>query len=301
MSHTKGAMNERSVPPNRRYRTAAAAAAAIGSAAVVIALACGGCSSPKPEAAGAPPGAGAGSGPAKATGAADAGVPSFADGSSEASADADSAFPWDANACTPTLPPGFQPASVTALVNKVCTSTQIAQFVQVCLGTDMSSCAAWTQDPANDKCFHDCIVSPYSATPTTPGMTPAPPMAAWGPIIDTENPGATTWFNVSGCIALADPTKSKCALDLSQRFQCEYAACASSCPVPPDDPEGQWVFDYQNCTTNADYSACQTYTASVSNDCTMSTPDGGPAAFCYAVASGDAGALTELITQQCGM
>ena len=284
-------MNARSLLPNLVCVAAAAA------------LACSACSSPKPEAEGAPPGAGKGASVADASthDAADA----SADGSSDASDDADGAFPYDAYACGPELPPGFQPATVAPLVNKVCTSTQIASFVEACLGTDASFCSAWTQNPANDKCFHSCIVSQYSATPATPGQTPPPPVAAWGPIIDTENPGPTTWFNVSGCIALADPTKSKCAQDLSERFQCEYAACTSSCPVPPNDPPGQngaqWAFDYQNCTTSADYGPCQKYTANVGTDCTLSTPDGGATAFCYAVASGDTGALTQLITQQCGM
>jgi len=256
-------------------------------------LALGACSSATPDVAATPPGS---EGPAFAL--------SVADASSDAGADADGSFAFDAQACVPTLPPGFAPAPVSALVNKVCSAEQITDFVAVCLGTDTSFCSMWTQDRANDACFHYCLVSPYSSAVAEPGMPAPPPMGEWGPIIDTQNPGTTTWFNMGGCIGTADPTQAKCAQDLDDRFQCEYAACTAGCPIPTNDSSqasSQATFDFQNCVSASAYGACQTYATAVATDCTLSTPDAGPAAFCYSVGPGNTAALTQLITQQCGM
>jgi hypothetical protein len=267
-------------------------------APVAVLLLASACSSSKPETAAAAPGAGAQS---AAVVDASTDVRTDVEAGGDADAAADAPPPYDAAACQAALAPGFQAVSVPPLINKVCSSTQIGSFVQACLGTDLSTCASWTQDPANDTCFHHCIVSPYSSTPAVPGMTPPPPMAAWGPIIDTQNPGDATWFNVGGCIALADPTQASCGQDLGQRFQCEYAACTANCPIPTQGSQEQWTYDYQSCVQSADYGPCQTYAAKVSTSCTLSSPDAGPAAFCYEVASGNTAALTQLITQQCGM
>ncbi len=260
------------------------------------ALASAACSSAKPETAPAPPGAGASNAPAG---------DSTRDAGADADADADDGGDAYVNyaACYPQLPTeGFTPVTVTPLVNKICTSTQIATFVQTCLiGADGGSCSAWSEDPANTACFHDCLVSPYQATAAEAGTAQTSPMASLGPIIDTQNPGLATWFNLSACIGLADPTQASCAKQLSDRFQCEMAACTATCTVGTTSNPNvtrEETFDLQNCAQQADFSACSTYATGA---CVLSTPDAGPSAFCYELASGNEGALTQLVTQQCGI
>src|SRR5580658_3240009 len=56
----------------------------------------------------------------------------YADGSADA-ADAGGDITINYQSCEPELPMGFAPVPVTPLVNKVCTATQIADFISLCL------------------------------------------------------------------------------------------------------------------------------------------------------------------------
>jgi hypothetical protein len=264
---------------------------------------------PVPE---AKPG-GSGPGAANAAEVGDAAADAAADEGADA-ADADGDVTISYESCEPNLPMGFAPVPVTPLVNKACTAAQIEDFISLCLnpevdggvnpavdaGLESESCTTWTQALDNDECFHHCLVSPYTSSPLPAGSPPVPPVSSWGPIIDTENPGTTTWFNVGACIALADPTQAECAQDLNDRFQCEFAACTAGCPIPTRDVAAYDTSALQGCASSADFGPCQTYAANVTRDCTLSTPDAGPAALCYSL-GGNTAALTQLLTQQCGM
>jgi hypothetical protein len=242
------------------------------------------------------------------------GAPSLAEpqdsGPSQSDAVSDAGTPAeDVGPCEPGSVSGFAPTPVAPLVQAACSDTNdIPQFVADCYsdaGTEQS-CVSWQLLPANFICNAQCLNTSYSETNVSPGGSVPKPQPSWGPTVAVYNPGESDWLNVGGCVGVADTSQEgqACATALTNSFECEYYACASvrGCSVPVYPAPAQPVLKaLQMCFAAAGSGVCASFTSAVNGACALNgdAGDAGPAAFCFKAAS-DNGALTTMLTQECG-
>jgi len=108
------------------------------------------------------------------------------------------------------------------------------------------------------------------------------------------NGGVELFFNLGGCIDLADPSQLDCAKATEAKLQCELAACVGPCGLPSNgDTKAN-----EACYAAADESVCASYVKGLSV-CEAADAAMNPAAFCYqAVHLQDP--LLEYLTLVCG-
>jgi hypothetical protein len=203
---------------------------------------------------------------------------------------------------------------IAPVVNPVCTDAQIVGYVTQCLDPslpDATACTAWKAVPENKACIDACpVVSNVAASPVT-GNPPPTPAGPWGPLVRISNPGAIDFWNLGGCVATADPSPAgqSCGDALNAQLECEYTACAASCPIPLNPPDASLTVAAQSafieCVFAADSTVCSTYVAAV-EQCVAALPSSAPELFCVdaQLLSGDPStfdpAAEKLLTTQCG-
>ncbi len=215
-----------------------------------------------------------------------------------ASRDAGTA-PVDATSCAPgsvsTFVPVYKP---TPRYADKCTAKQLETVVDDCFdpATDsQSACNAWASDARNSAC-RGCWSGPAESmsSSTDTGST-----TTWTPYIFVANPGQTTYVNVSGCIALADPSELPCAQTIQNDFACELDACGASCPVPISGSTANAMNALEACFVSADMGGCSIY-ATEAKACRKTVAADSAAAFCLDAEKEDPDALLEYFTLACG-
>ncbi len=227
------------------------------------------------------------SGPTRDTSLPDNNVPSFDSGGDTGGGDSGAS-------CSPLTLTNFTPVTITAMNNPVCTHDQIVKAVAECFNNATATnatCTAYLAVPANKTCLLSCMISPY-LTKNGKGAAfsgnPVPPAnGPWGSLIEVANPGVVgDFFNIGGCIQLADPAQADCGAKVNAQFQCEVSACGGNCPVPSvqGTPNAQQQAAitaaqnaFQSCVTAADAATCKPF-ADASTTCLNTFPDGGGAA-----------------------
>jgi hypothetical protein len=176
-----------------------------------------------------------------------------------------------------------------------CTADQLASVIGDCFdpSTDsQSACDAWEGDSRNSAC-RGCWSGPIAGTPA----------ATWAPYVFLDNPGQTTYVNVSGCIVLADPSELSCAQTIQNDFACELAACEASCPVPIAGSTTNAVIELENCFKSVDLGGCSMYAtgATGATACRETLAANGPSVFCFEAEQGEPQALLAYFTLACGV
>jgi hypothetical protein len=137
-----------------------------------------------------------------------------------------------------------------------CTDVQVAGYYTDCLGSTATSaaCNAFTSATGNKNCI-TCLSS-VAYTSSTYGA-----LVAYGGV---------DYANTGGCIAieLNDYTATGCGAKNEAVAECEYAACATQCPMITDQTT---FMEYTTCTAAADMGVCASY---INAQCDLS-PDGG--------------------------
>jgi hypothetical protein len=104
--------------------------------------------------------------------------------------------------------------------------------------------------------------------------------------IIADSTGQPSFFNTSGCIALADKTNGPaCAQALEPLVQCEFGACNSTACQNAAAP------DVQACIMAADMGACSSQYSAALSACQMDFADGGAGA---GVCSTNLGTINEI-------
>jgi len=127
-----------------------------------------------------------------------------------------------------------------------CSDKQISDYYTACYGSTASTtaCQSWTGATANKAC-QTCMLS-------TEGTS-----TEFGALISTGH--GVVYANIAGCIALEqnDTSSTGCGAKYWAANQCEDLSCADNCPIVSGD---QTSFQaYQQCTTQAAQTECQTY------------------------------------------
>jgi hypothetical protein len=176
-----------------------------------------------------------------------------------------------------------------------CSLAQLEGLVDDCFGSGATStaCSAWTASTANKTCL-GC----WSGPATTMGST-------WAPVLYTTNGGEAVFPNVAGCIALSDPSAPICAQATEYALECDFQACVSYCPIPTTGSTAAALNALGDCFVQADTESdsgpagpCASY-AEKANQCANELSSGGPAAYCYDVAT-QATALLQYLELACG-
>jgi hypothetical protein len=138
----------------------------------------------------------------------DAGMPpSSGGGACAAVDDAESTcFPHDQTGWSPVW------VSPVGLRTQVCTTQQITDFYDDCMGASSTVPLCNTWIASNGAC-HSCLVTGVGAT-------------NYGAIVSGH---LTTYLNVAGCIAALEPCNVACAEAFNAYLQCSNAACDPSC------------------------------------------------------------------------
>jgi hypothetical protein len=174
--------------------------------------------------------------------------------------------PCNGGACpSPVDVSGFQPMwdPPTGAHQNACSQALIDEYYDDCLstsGNQMCTSFGAGADPAHQACLA-CL----SSNAGSPEL---------GPLV--YFPDNVVETNLSGCIALLDPSAISCAEALQAEDQCEHAACDPVCGGGASDS----TFDqWDTCTAAANTCGCQTYFAEA--DCAKALVSGNsPAAPC---------------------
>ncbi len=194
---------------------------------------------------------------------------------------AGSCSPGDVSQFTPSWKPPVGPHTGD------CNDAQLDAVIASCFDPGTSSqknCNAWFADPTNAGCGK-CWAGPVTAS-------------KWAPFVYAQNPGESNYVNVSGCIALSEPTELQCAQSFQAAFTCGMAACLANCPVPQTGDTAKALQDLRACYVTADANGCQTF-ATLVDKCGAPLVDAGAASFCFA-AETDNTALRQLFSLACG-
>jgi hypothetical protein len=147
-----------------------------------------------------------------------------------------------------------------------------------------TDCNKWVDATKNASCVA-CTLGPLTSV-------------TWAPILYADD-GAELFYNVGGCIALADPSKLTCAEAFEYGTECALAACQAACPVPtgPDNAFSRCVGQ-----ADGDGGACETYASKVATCTAALAPDAStsPASFCLELDSTDPDYLLRYLTLACG-
>jgi hypothetical protein len=192
-----------------------------------------------------------------------------------------------AHACIPESVAGFTPTfnPPPGPHTSQCTASQLNELIATCFATDPMSgpCNQWLMTPSNAGCL-SCW---GWETPTT--------SSTWPPFVLAEsNGGVELFFNLGGCIDLADPSQVDCAKANEAKLQCELAACVGSCGLPAN---GDTTANL-GCYKAADESVCANYVKGLSV-CEPADAAMNPAAFCYQAQDLEE-PLLEYLTLACG-
>jgi hypothetical protein len=176
-----------------------------------------------------------------------------------------------------------------------CSPAQLEGLVDGCFGSGATStaCSEWTASTANKLCL-GCWTGPA----TTMGST-------WAPVLYTTNGGQALFPNVAGCIALSDPSAIICAEATEYALECDLQACVSYCPIPTTGSTAAAIDALSYCFVQADTGPdsgptgpCTSY-AEKANQCASELSSGGPAAYCYNIATQPT-ALLQYLELACG-
>jgi hypothetical protein len=202
-------------------------------------------------------------------------------------------FPGEAGACAAgsvsTFVPVYKPTPPYA---GACTADQLDAVMRDCFDptTDsQAACDAWGNDSRNRDC-RSCWSGPVAGVPST---------TTWAPYVFVDNPGQTTYVNVSGCIVLTAPSELPCAQTIQNDFACELDACEGNCPVPTEGNATRAVAELESCFASANVGGCSVYAAGA-KACRKSTAT-GPSAFCFDAEKEEPDALHEYFTLACGV
>jgi hypothetical protein len=170
------------------------------------------------------------------------------------------------NACAPESSAGFAPSWKPPAPHAPKCSTQMLDDLWAgCLAPDatQASCDSLTganAPQANKDCLA-CLVTSSNA-------------AAYGPIVAYPD---YVWFNLPGCVALADPANEACARALQADDQCDAYACVRRCPITDDAT----YMTYLGCLQAADGLACACKSYGDATSCADAEAQGGPAKVCF--------------------
>ena len=199
--------------------------------------------------------------------------------------------------------------TIPAVKNSVCTSAQISSAVTACLGASatQATCSTFVSDASNKACLLGCMITGYA---NNMGMVvswtgnPVPSASApWGSLVTVANPGQQLFYDIGGCIKLADPGQAACGDSVNALLQCEVASCSGNCPVPTQGTAsaiGAAQSAYQSCVTSADSGGCAMY-AAAEQSCLSALPDGGTVSICLNQGSSDPNAADQALIQMAGL
>jgi hypothetical protein len=195
----------------------------------------------------------------------------------------------DTGVCAPASPFSYVANwhPFTAPVSGACTTAELQKLVAACFasGRNAELCRGLLASGTSETCLA-CLVTPVAD-------------GDWGPIVTSDNPGATPFFNVSSCVASAGSPELACAMSIQAVFACQLAACVDSCSVGSSGDiaaeQSALAGCMQSAATNGD---CKSY-ASVALSCANALLDAGKATDCLE-SSPTASEVLASLTLACG-
>jgi hypothetical protein len=135
-------------------------------------------------------------------------------------------------------PPAYVPAKA---VPGACAPSDIAGYDAACISLSTMSQSACMAFQTSHATCNACINSKSTDS-------------SWGALISY---GGVSNINLGGCLQLAAPSETACALALEVAAACPHAACDTVCPVTAGNAASftQWT----DCEMTADADACGTY------------------------------------------